>query len=106
MPRGTLSLSKCRAIPYNDVATVVTKYFGAYDVFWRESDRSFSGYVAECWFTTSPGDLATKFAKLVGYRITVRRIDDYYMMSIPTTVPEGEVTLGWASRGSRVKLKP
>ncbi|HLO52165.1 MAG TPA: hypothetical protein VK211_27445, partial [Kamptonema sp.] len=81
--------------------------FGCVDCFWRESDRSFTGFVAEVWFDSLPGDFAARWTAVVGYAVKVRTREDgpgKFMVSVPCEVSLGEVRLGVASRGSRVRL--
>ncbi|MGG6241574.1 hypothetical protein ACQ4N7_23355 [Nodosilinea sp. AN01ver1] len=82
--------------------------FGAVECYWRESDRSFTGFVAEVWFAELPSEFAAKWAAVVGYSILVRSVSSgpgSFAASIPCTVPSGQVSLGPASRGSRVRLR-
>ncbi|MGB6016552.1 MAG: hypothetical protein WBG32_17590 [Nodosilinea sp.] len=81
--------------------------FGAVECCWRESDRSFTGFVAEVWFAQLPSGFSTRWAAVVGYSILVRSVSSgpgSFAASIPCTVPGGQVSLGPASRGSRVRL--
>lgn len=96
-----------RYIPYHEVAKVAY-FFGAIEVYWRESDRSFTGFVCESWWNFPPRKLASNCAKVVGYPIAIRRLEGpgRFSMSVPVVIPDGEIKLGWASRGSRVELKP
>lgn len=80
---------------------------GAVECYWRESDRSFTGFVAEVWFAELPSDFSTCWAAVVGYSILVRSTSSgpgSFAASIICTVPSGQVSLGPASRGSRVRL--
>jgi hypothetical protein len=82
--------------------------FGAVECCWRESDRSFTGFVAEVWFSQLPSGFSTRWAAVVGYSILVRSVSSgpgSFAASIPCTVPGGQVSLGPASRGSRVQLR-
>jgi hypothetical protein len=82
--------------------------FGAVECYWRESDRSFTGFVAEVWFSELPTEFCTRWAAVVGYSILVRSVSSgpgSFAASIPCTVPGGQVSLGPASRGSRVQLR-
>ena len=47
-----------RSVPFEFVSGLAAE-FGAVECCWRESERSFTGYVAECWF----GFLPTFFAQ-------------------------------------------
>ena len=44
----------------------------AVECYWRESDRSFTGFVAEVWFSELPSAFAAKWAAVVGYSVLVR----------------------------------
>ncbi|NJL83965.1 MAG: hypothetical protein HC890_15405 [Chloroflexaceae bacterium] len=97
-----------RSIPYELVATLATQ-FNAVECYWRESERSFSGFVAEVWFATLPKEFAQQWAATVGYSILVRSVNQgpsRFTVSIPVSVPCGEIQLGLPSRGSRLRLVP
>lgn len=94
------------AVPYELVSELAAE-FGCVECAWRESDVSFTGFVAEVWFDSLPSDFAVKWAAVVGYAVKVRRRDDgpgRFAVSVPCEVPSGQVKLGYASRGSRVRL--
>jgi hypothetical protein len=79
-----------QAVPFDYVAGLATE-FGAVECWWRESDRSFSGFVAEVWFDKQPAEFARRWAGVVGYPITVRsRSEGFaaFALSIPCTIPE------------------
>jgi hypothetical protein len=81
--------------------------FGAIDCFWRESNRSFTGFVAEVWFEALPREFAVQWSAVVGRAVMVRARDNgpgRFMVSVPCQVPVGEVRLGYVSRGSRVQF--
>lgn len=93
-------------VSYEFVQGLATE-FGAVECYWRESDRSFTGFVAEVWFSKLPSAFSTRWAAVVGYSILVRGVSSgpgSFVASIPCTVPSGQVSLGPASRGSRVQL--
>ena len=76
------------AVPYRFVATLAAEY-GAIDCFWRESDRSFTGFVAEVWFANPAGEFAQRWAKVIGYSIRSRHLSDgpgSYVLSIPVAL--------------------
>jgi hypothetical protein len=76
------------AVPYAWVATLAAEY-GAIDCCWRESDRAFTGFVAEIWFAQPAGEFGHKCAKLVGYPIRTRCTSDgpgAYVMSVPVAL--------------------
>jgi hypothetical protein len=95
-----------RSVPFEFVAGLAAE-FGAVECCWRESDRSFTGFVAEVWFSSLPSQFASRWSAVIGYLVRVRCVSvgpDRFAVSVPVDVPCGQVRLGWASRGSRVKL--
>jgi hypothetical protein len=95
-----------RSVPFEFVSGLAAE-FGAVECCWRESDRSFTGFVAEVWFESLPSDFATRWAEVVGYSLRVRCVSSgpgRFAVSVPCSVPHGVVRLGFASRGSRVRL--
>lgn len=93
-------------VPFEFVSGLAAE-FGCVDCWWRESDRSFTGFVAEVWFDSLPGDFAVRWAAVVGYSVRVRSREDgpgKFAVSVPCEVPDGEVKLGPVSRGSRLVL--
>ncbi len=99
-------LAMRHSVPFSFICSLASE-FGAVDCFWRESSRSFTGYVAEVWFDQLPSDFAVRWARVVGYSVVVRCPSSgpgRFAVSVPCVVPAGEVSLGWASRGSRVRL--
>jgi hypothetical protein len=95
-----------RSVPFEFVCGLAAE-FGAVECFWRESDRSFTGFVAEVWFDSLPSDFAVRWSRVVGYSVVVRcpsAAPGRFAVSVPCVVPVGEVRLGAASRGSRVRL--
>jgi hypothetical protein len=94
------------SVPFEFVLGLALE-FGCVDCFWRESDRSFTGFVAEVWFDSLPADFAGKWAAVVGYAVKVRSRENgpgKFAVSVPCEVPDGAVRLGPVSRGSRVRL--
>jgi hypothetical protein len=92
-----------QAVPFDYVAELATE-FGAVECWWRESDRSFSGFVAEVWFDKQPAEFARRWAGVVGYPVTVRsRSDGFaaFALSIPCTIPEGDHPRGSSIPGRR-----
>jgi len=82
--------------------------FGAVECCWRESDRSFTGFVAEVWFDTLPAQFAAKWAAVVGYSVLVRSVSfgpGRFAVSVPYTVPGGQVQLVGGQRGGRVRCQ-
>jgi hypothetical protein len=81
--------------------------FGAVECWWRESDRSFTGFVAEVWFESAPREFAVRWSAVVGYSVLVRSVSAgpaRFVASVPCVVPSGQVRLGPASKGSRLRL--
>lgn len=94
------------SVPFEFVRGLALE-FGCVDCWWRESDRSFTGFVAEVWFDSLPRDFAVRWAAVVGYSVRVRSREDgpgKFAVSVPCEVPGGEVRLGPVSRGSRLRL--
>lgn len=95
-----------RSVPFEFVCGLACE-FGAVEVFWRESDVSFTGFVAEVWFQSLPREFAVRWAEVVGYSVKVRCVSSgpaRFAVSVPCAVAAGEVRLAWASRGARVRL--
>ena len=93
-------------VPFEFVQALAAE-FGAVECCWRESDRSFTGFVAEVWFAELPSGFAVRWSAVVGYSILVRGVSSgpgRFAVSVPCVVPGGQVQLGPASRGSRVRL--
>ncbi|HEY9663179.1 MAG TPA: hypothetical protein V6C65_32440 [Allocoleopsis sp.] len=75
-------------VPYDVVAGLAAEY-GAIECCWRESERSFTGFVAEVWFNQLPSDFAQRWATVIGYAVKVRRREDGpapFSVSIPCSV--------------------
>lgn len=95
-----------RSVPFEFVCGLAFE-FGAVEAFWRESDVSFTGFVAEVWFAALPREFAVRWAEVTGYPVKVRVRSDgpaRFAVSVPCVVPGGAVGLGPASRGSRLRL--
>lgn len=95
-----------RFVPFEFVSGLAAE-FGAVQCCWRESDRSFTGFVAEVWFESQPREFSVRWAAVVGYSIQVRCVSSgpgRFAVSVPCVVPGGAVQLGPVSRGSRVRL--
>ncbi len=94
------------SVPFEVISGLAVE-FGAVECCWRESDRSFTGFVAEVWFNSLPSDFAVRWARVVGYSVVVRCPSfgpGRFAVSVPCVIPMGRVNLGAASRGSRVEL--
>lgn len=94
-------------VPFEFVSSLAFES-GAVEVYWRESEVSFTGFVAEAWFEELPREFACKWAAIVEYPVKVRRRSDgpgKFAASVPCEVPCGEVRLSQPSRGSRVQLR-
>jgi hypothetical protein len=90
-----------QSVPFEFVQSLATK-FGAVECYWRESDRSFTGFVAEVWFAELPSEFSAKWALVVGYQVLVRCVTSgpgRFAASVPCTVPGGQVQLLGGQRG-------
>ncbi|MGD1857035.1 MAG: hypothetical protein ACFB2W_22610 [Leptolyngbyaceae cyanobacterium] len=95
-----------RSVPYEFVSGLASE-FGAVECCWRESERSFTGYVAECWFGRLPSVFALKWAAVVGYQVRVRCVSSgpsKFVVSIPVTVPQGSIRLSGGQRGGQAQV--
>jgi hypothetical protein len=75
-------------VDYALVAGLAEEY-GAIECCWRESDRSFTGFVAEVWFDELPSEFATNWAAVIGYAVKVRQPPDgiaKFAVSVPCLV--------------------
>lgn len=78
------------SVPF-DLIQGLANEFGAIECWWRESDRSFTGYVAEVWFDELPSDFAAKWASVVGYAVKVRCPSSgpgKFAASVPCVLPD------------------
>jgi hypothetical protein len=76
------------SVPYAWVAALAAEY-GAIECNWRESDRAFTGFVAEVWFAEPAGEFAQRWAQVIGYHVRSRQTIDGpapYVLSIPVIV--------------------
>jgi hypothetical protein len=95
------------SVPFEFVSGLAVE-FGAVECCWRESDRSFTGFVAEVWFDSLPREFAVRWSRVVGYSVVVRCPSSgpgRFAVSVPCVVPSGSVSLGVPSRGSRMRLE-
>lgn len=77
-----------QTVPYRFVAILAEEY-GAIDYCWRESDCSFTGFVAEVWFAQPAGEFAQRWAQVIGYHILTRCPSEGpapYVVSIPVAL--------------------
>ena len=82
-----------RSVPLKFVSGRASE-FSAIECCWRESERSFTGYVAECWFVPLPSAFAGKWAAVVGYQVRVRCVaagPARFAVSVPVVVPQGSI---------------
>ena len=96
-----------RSVPFEFVSQLASE-FGAVECAWRESERSFTGYVAEVWFAQLPSAFAAKWAAVVGYQVRVRCVSSgpaRFAVSVPVVVPQGAVQLSGGQRGGRVRVR-
>jgi len=95
------------AVPFEFVQGLAAE-FGAVECAWRESDRSFTGFVAEVWFAELPSVFASRWASVVGYFVLVRSVSSgpgRFAVSVPCSVPGGQVVLVGGVRGGRVRCR-
>jgi hypothetical protein len=95
------------SVPFSFVESLAAQ-FGAVECFWRESDRAFTGFVAEVWFESLPSQFAAKWSGVVGYSVVVRCVSagpGRFAVSVPVVVPVGEVRLTGGVRGGRVRCE-
>lgn len=96
-----------RSVPFEFVASLAAEH-GAVECFWRESDRSFTGFVAEVWFAELPSEFASAWAAVVGYQVHVRCVSNgpgRFAVSVPVVVPLGQVQLRGGQRGGRSRVR-
>lgn len=96
-----------RSVPFAFVSQLATQ-FGAVECAWRESERSFTGFVAEVWFDQLPGEFAHRWSAVVGYQVVVRCVSagpGRFAVSVPVVVPQGQVVLRGGQRGGRVRVR-
>jgi hypothetical protein len=94
-------------VPFEFVQGLAAE-FGAVESAWRESDRSFTGFVAEVWFAELPSGFASRWAAVVGYFVLVRSVSSgpgRFAVSVPCSVPGGQVALVGGVRGGRVRCR-
>ena len=94
------------SVPFEFVSGLASE-FGAVQCCWRESERSFTSYVAECWFAQPPSAFASKWAAVVGYQVRVRCVSAgpaRFAVSVPVTVPQGSIRLSGGQWGGRVRV--
>ena len=95
------------AVPFEFVQGLAAE-FGAVECAWRESDRSFTGFVAEVWFTELPSVFASRWASVVGYFVLVRSVSSgpgRFAVLVPVSLPCGQVALVGGVRGGRVRCR-
>ncbi|HEY9296474.1 MAG TPA: hypothetical protein VIQ31_08890, partial [Phormidium sp.] len=81
-------LTKDRKALSYEVVRTFAESTGAVECFWRISDRSFSGYVAEVWFNEL--QIAGEFARVCSDRIGVNcklRVTSEGLAKFYVTVP-------------------
>ena len=96
-----------QSVPFEFVQGFAAE-FGAVECYWRESDRSFTGFVAEVWFSHLPSEFAARWAAVVGYSVLVRSVSSgpgRFAVSVPCTVPSGQVHLLGGQRGGRARCQ-
>ncbi len=53
-----------RSVTFEFVSGLAAE-FGAVECCWRESERSFTGFFAECWFAHLPSSFAARWVAVV-----------------------------------------
>lgn len=95
------------SVPFQFVAALATE-FGAVECCWRESERSFTGFVAEVWFDQLPGGFARRWAAVVGRSVLIRSVHSgpgHFVVSVPVAVPCGQIRLVGGTCGGRVRTQ-
>ena len=95
-----------------DLVAGLAVEFGAVECFWRESERSFTGYVAEVWFGSgsAAGEFARRWAAVLGRSVLVRRVSVVsapggWCCSVPCLVGSRQVVLVGGQRGGAVRVR-
>ncbi|WP_196215574.1 hypothetical protein [Cyanobacterium aponinum] len=98
-----MNLVKQLKVDYPMIA-VIAQNSGAMEFYWRESDRSYTGYVAEVWFQQLPSEFAYLWSQAIGESILVRKVSEMnsYCVSIPCNVPDGSLKM--RSKNKKVRL--
>lgn len=100
-------MSTRQSVPFEFVQSLAAE-FEAVECCWRESGRSFTGFVAECWFSSLPSGFAARWSAVVGYSVAVRCVSSGpapFAVSVPCVVPGGQVRLLGGQRGGRVRCQ-
>ncbi|BAQ61622.1 hypothetical protein GM3708_2028 [Geminocystis sp. NIES-3708] len=96
-------------VPYPLIA-IIAQESGAKEYYWRESTRSYTGFVAEVWFDKLPSEFIYTWSVTIKQSILVRNVEDLgFSISIPCIVPEGHIKLTQGIRNhnrTRVELIP
>lgn len=96
-----------QSVPFSFVSSLAAE-FGAGECLWRESDRSFTGFVAEVWFADLPSQFAVQWARVVGYQVHIRCVSSgpgRFAVSVPVAASGGAVVLRGGQRGGRVRCR-
>ena len=96
-----------QSVPFEFVRALAGE-FGAVECLWRESERSFTGFVAEVWFAHLPSQFAVQWARVVGYPVHVRCVScgpGRFAVSVPVAASGGAVALSGGQRGGRVRCR-
>lgn len=72
-----------RAVPFSFVVSLAAE-FSAVECCWRESSRSFTGFVAEVWFESMPREFGGRWC---AFFVALERID--------CQRGKGDFTSGW-----------
>ena len=68
-----------------DIVFEFAVQLGAVGFSVRESQRSFTGSVAEIWLEARVGEVAPQFAALVGREVVSRRVKGCFVLSVPVS---------------------
>lgn len=81
---------------------------GAARVAWRESEVSESGAIAEIYFEKGDYNGHSFFSKIANVcerMVRIRSFEGFNVCSVPCSNVSAEIRLGWASRGSKLKVE-
>ena len=83
-----------RSVPFEFASQLATQ-FGAVECAWRESERSFTGFVAVVWFDQLPDKFSCRWSAVVGYQVVVRCV----------SAEPGRFALRGGQRGEQVRVR-
>lgn len=76
-------------VPFQFIC-ILAEEWGARSCHWRESDRAFTGFVAEVAFSsaTVAADFARRWSEVVGYGVAVRHQCGFHTVSVPCAIAD------------------